>query len=211
MFEPKPHDGAEELLPWYATGQLDSGERARVEHHLLSCAACRTQLTFERRIMQEFRTLAPDLDSGWARMRSRVAPRSVRRPSVVWTDKLADAAKTFWRGLGRPVVPGLIAAQAAFALMAFLFAGWLYQPAYHTLSSAPAPSSANVIIMFRADAHVRDLDGELRGVGATIVGGPTPAGAFLLHVESRQRSSALSSLRSNPSVQMAEQIDGQGR
>ena len=37
----KPHDEAEALLPWYATGQLDERDRARVEKHLSACTDCR--------------------------------------------------------------------------------------------------------------------------------------------------------------------------
>jgi hypothetical protein len=211
MFEPKPHDEAEAMLPWYATGQLDSRERLRVEHHLLSCASCREQLTVERRIVQEVRALAPDLDSGWARMRSLIeSPPASRRngEAAAW---FGHAVRASWAALARPVVVGLVTAQVAVVVIASLFVGWIQQPAYRALSSAPPPSSANVIVMFRADVSVRKADDELRGAGATIVGGPTPAGAYLLHVESRERATALSQLRSNANVQMAEQIDGGGR
>src|SRR5256885_12089814 len=67
-----PHDEAEELLPWYATGQLDEADRVRVEDHLASCSDCREQLTLERRIVQEFRTTDPETDAGWTRLRSRI-------------------------------------------------------------------------------------------------------------------------------------------
>jgi len=33
-----PHDQAEELIPWYATGQLDAADRTLVETHLASCS-----------------------------------------------------------------------------------------------------------------------------------------------------------------------------
>ena len=36
----QPHDEAEELLPWYATGQLEAVQRERVEAHLAECADC---------------------------------------------------------------------------------------------------------------------------------------------------------------------------
>ena len=38
------HGEAEELLPWYANGQLDEADRAIVDAHLTSCAYCRQQL-----------------------------------------------------------------------------------------------------------------------------------------------------------------------
>jgi anti-sigma factor RsiW len=47
----EPHDQAEELLPWYVTGQLDADDRALVEQHLSSCPHCRRQLAVERRMV----------------------------------------------------------------------------------------------------------------------------------------------------------------
>src|SRR5262245_7788279 len=98
------HDEAEELLPWYVTGQLEEGDRVRVEEHLSSCSKCREQLTFERRMVQEFRAQAPEVDSGWARLRDRIeeadaAPSPVRR-----------AANDLWNVFRQPGVMALAAA-----------------------------------------------------------------------------------------------------
>src|SRR5438045_9794562 len=70
-----PHDEAEELLPWYATGQLEEADRIRVDDPLTSFSDCREQLTLERRIVQEFRTTDPEKDAGWTTLRSRVEAR----------------------------------------------------------------------------------------------------------------------------------------
>ena len=56
-----------------------------------------------------------------------------------------------------------------------------------------------------AEAMVRDV---LRAAGASIVGGPTSANAYLLHVAPGQRRIALAKLQSDDNVQMAEPIDG---
>ena len=55
----QPHDEAEELLPWYVTGQLDATERERVEAHLADCASCRDEFVLERRRMQDLRSFSP--------------------------------------------------------------------------------------------------------------------------------------------------------
>jgi hypothetical protein len=47
----------------------------------------------------------------------------------------------------------------------------------------------------------------MTAAGASIVSGPTSTGAYLLHVDPRQRQSALTKLRANDEVQLAEQID----
>ena len=75
----EPHDSAEELLPWYATGQLDSADRARFERHLAGCARCQRTLGMEPVLIDQVRAFAPDVESGWARLRSRIEARPQRR------------------------------------------------------------------------------------------------------------------------------------
>jgi hypothetical protein len=86
----------------------------------------------------------------------------------------------------------------------------LSRPDYHALGSAPAPAAANVIVIFRADATEGDVRDVLKAAGASIVGGPTPANAYLLHVAAGQRQLVLAKLQSDDNVQMAEPIDGAG-
>ena len=54
-----PHEQAEELLPWYATGRLDAADRSLVEAHLAACARCQRQLAGERRMVDRFRAKTP--------------------------------------------------------------------------------------------------------------------------------------------------------
>jgi anti-sigma factor RsiW len=211
MADPKlsdrpPHDEAEELLPWYVTGQLDAADRARVEKHLYSCASCRQQLGVERRLIDEFQSMTPEVDSGWARLKARIEPpRPVPTPRAPRPSFLADLHAL----IARPAVTALAAAQVA----ALAFGGWivtLSQPAYHALGSAPAPASANVIVMVRADATEEDVRDALKAAGASIVGGPTAADAYILQVEPRHRQTALAKLQANDNVQLAEAVDGAG-
>jgi anti-sigma factor RsiW len=192
------HDRAEELLPWYASGRLDAADRLVVEEHLSSCAHCREQLSLERRLVQEFRGLAPEVDAGWARLRNRIPPTRARRskPNPIW-------------GMVRhPAVATLAAAQVAFLVFGGAILLWLSRPTYHALGSPPPSSTADVIVMFRADATVEDVQSTLKAANASIVDGPTDADAYLLHVPERQRNLALARLRSDDDVQMAEPIDG---
>src|SRR5262245_8149433 len=106
------HDEAEELLPWYATGQLDATDRALVEKHLASCARCQRQLRAEHVLIDEFQVFTPEIDSGWARLRGRVEAQRPRRPAI------RDIAGEFWHALTRPVVATLAAAQVAFVAFA---------------------------------------------------------------------------------------------
>jgi anti-sigma-K factor RskA len=201
-FAAGPHDEAEELLPWYATGQLDAADRALVERHLLSCGNCREQLAVERRLIDEFQAMAPEVESGWARLRGRIdTPVQVAR-----APKLPFAQ--LWAFLTRPAVAAIAVAQLAFVVIAGGALLSLSRPAYHVLGSAPVPADANVIVIFDADTTEGEMRGALGAVGASIVGGPTSADAYLLHVAPAGRQNSLARLQADANVQLAQPIDG---
>jgi len=198
------HDEAEELLPWYATGQLDPTDQALVEHHLSTCARCQRQLGLERVLVEEFRSFTPEVDTGWTRLRDRIESPARTRSSV------AGIATQIWQALNRPAVATLAIAQLAFVIVSGSILLSLSRPAYQALGTSEAPPAANVLVIFRPDATEADIRGALRGSGASLVGGPTAANAYLLHVPADRRRAALASLRSTGDVQMAEPIDGAG-
>jgi len=206
LTEYKPHDEAEELLPWYANGQLDRADRERVEVHLSSCAHCRRQLELERSLIHKLEAIVPEMESGWARLRKRIEAPVPARTKPSRPSPFAEA----WAFLTRPAVAMLAATQLAFVVIAGVTLISLRQPAYHTLGSTPVPVTGNVIVMFRADATEQDIRNVLRSAGASLVDGPTPANAYLLHVSPRQRQLALKKLQSDDNVQLAQPIDGYG-
>src|SRR6185369_2897858 len=198
----EPHDQAEELLPWYATGQLDAADRALVEKHLASCARCQRQLAAERALIHEFQSLTPEIETGWAQLRGRIVAQPRSRP------RLGAALAEFWELLKRPAVAALATAQVAFVAIGATILQWSRQPTYVALGSAPVAGSANVIVMFRPEAREADLRGALATSGAALVGGPTEADAYLLHVPADARPAALEKLRKDSNVTLAQPIDG---
>ena len=201
------HEEAEVLLPWYATGQLDLPDHERVEAHLSSCASCRRQLKTERRLIEQFRSLTPEIDSGWARLRAQVEAGRFD-PS-----KRGRIFADIWGLLSRPAVATLAAAHLAFVVIAGAILLTISRPdaAYRTLGASDAPDTANVIVIFRPGATEENMRHALRGSGASLVGGPTAADGYLLHVPADQRSTALTKLQSDDDVQMAEPIDRVGQ
>ena len=196
------HEQAEELLPWYATGQLDAADRALVEDHLPSCARCQRQLANEHVLIDQFQAMSPEINSGWAQLRGQIEARPAARPGV--RETLAE----FWELLKRPVVAAIATAQVAFiAAVAMLFQ-WISQPTYVALGAGQAAASANVILMFRPEAREADLRSAIAGSGGTLVGGPTEADAYLLHVPGNARDAALGKLQKNANVTLAQPIDG---
>ena len=198
----EPHDQAETLLPWYATGQLDAADRALVETHLASCARCQRQLAAERALIHEFQSLTPEIETGWAQLRGRIVAQPRSRP------RLGAGLAEFWELLKRPAVAALATAQVAFVALGATILQWSSQPTYVALGSAPVAGSANVIVMFRPEARESDLRGALATSGAALVGGPTEADAYLLHVPVNARPAALEKLRKDSNVTLAQPIDG---
>jgi len=203
-----PHEQAEELLPWYATGQLDEADRSLVDAHLAACARCQRQLAGERRMVDRFQSFSPEVDSGWARMRQRIEAPAAERPS--W---IQQTATDIWQMLKRPAVAVLATAQVGLLAIAAAIAPSLSSaPAYVALGDrAAAAPAANVIILFSPQATEADMRSALRNSGASLVGGPTDADAYLLRVAPDQRTPSLTKLRDNGSVLMAEPIDRPGQ
>ena len=195
------HEEADALLPWYATGELDEAERTLVETHLKSCARCQRQLRHEQRLIDEFATLNPEVEAGWTRLRDRIAlpapaPRRVR-----------FANRGIWQTVRRPAVAGLLAAQLAFVVFAGGLMLSLQQPDYRALGASQAPAAANVLVIFKPDTTEQHMRAALTASGASLVGGPTSADAYLLRVQPAAREAALARLRSNRDITLAQPID----
>lgn len=198
------HAETQLLLPWYLNGTLEESERQRIAAHLSRCEECRADLERERTIGIRISGAAPDVERGWADMQARM--RAAGRPRT---------AHWFRR---RVPVGWAVGAQAAAAalIVAVLLPGNLATPApvpaYHALGSTAGAKTAsgNLIVMFAEDSTERDLRGALAQAGARIVGGPTEAGAYVLHVGDADRERALLQLRSDTHVTLAEPIDPAG-
>jgi anti-sigma factor RsiW len=142
------HRQVQEALPWYVTDQLAPAERAEVDEHLLTCAACRRDLAAERELAAHIVSLPINADAGWEAVRRRMQGRT--RDKSPW--HALSALKQMWL---RPTHMGWVVASQVVVIMA---AGAVYmalprQPTaeYHALSAAPTPRAGNVIAMFRPD------------------------------------------------------------
>jgi anti-sigma factor RsiW len=198
-----PHDEAEELLPWYVTGRLDAADRELVEKHLTDCASCQAQLRIERRLADQYRDYSPQVEANWARLRDRIEPAAEMPPTAVNSN--------WWSSLSRPAIAGLMAAQLATVALTAGVVASLNQPnaAYRALGSAPVAASANAVVVFQPQTTEKQLRKLLNTSGAELVGGPTEADAYVLHIAPTSRTAALDRLRARPEVVMAEPIDGQ--
>jgi hypothetical protein len=107
------------------------------------------------------------------------------------------------------VVAAALAAQLALVVIAGGLVTYFNQPpAYHVLGAAPVPASANVVVVFKPDTREEQLRRLLDASDASLVGGPTDADAYLLHVPAEARNATVTRLRARPEIVMAEPIDG---
>jgi anti-sigma factor RsiW len=197
------HREVQTLLPWYVTDQLDAADRARVEAHLADCAECRAELSLERHLDAGVAGLPLGVEQDWAEFRRRLRAASTGR------SRAATAVARLWRRLGRRASLGwVLAAQMAAVLVVGALLLPFGRPApYRALGTvAPAPVG-NVMVIFRPDASERDLRQILRASGARLVGGPTAADAYVLIVPAAERPTALTRLRGDADVVLAEPID----
>lgn len=191
------HRELRDLLPWYATGQLDAADRARVEAHLASCPDCQAEVQFERRLDDEVARMPVDIDRSWSRMKKRMD-----------RDRPLGRLRQFAGAITAPA-PWAGWAAASFLL---LVSGALLLPsmqpaAYHTLSAAPSAASGNVVVIFRPDTRERDMREALVATDARLVDGPTATDAYVLRVPAAKRQAALAILRGRADVVLAAPLD----
>jgi anti-sigma factor RsiW len=176
------HERMNELLPWYVNSTLDRDEAARVEEHLGSCAACRSEVA---RVRQLSATVRAEDDAGWAAS----PPHFARLLANV--DASEEGAAPLWqrlrkwiRATPRPVRFALALQSAAIiALAAVETVGPGH--VYETLSRAPAtaPSSrARLHVVFAPDMSEGELRELLQGAQAVIVDGPSAAGVYTIEL-----------------------------
>ena len=192
------HSAVQGLLPWYARGQLDADDARDVQEHLLQCAACRAELEAEvpMQAMLSLTATAPDhasVEAGLARMRAQMKAQA------------SPASRSGSRWL--PWALGLQGCAIAVLLtMVAVQTTRVETPAqYKGLASGEQPAKAEALIMFRADASELRIREVLQAHGASLVGGPTESGAYLLHLDPSPKT--LDSLRAEPVVTLVESLE----
>ena len=200
-FTGDPHRETRDLMPWLVSGRLDPDEQARVEAHLAACQECSRELAAERELAGAVAELPIATGIGWAAMRDRLdAAARQMNPSP-----LQPARPRFTlRQIGL-----FMAAQAALLAAAISITARVATPVapYHALGAAPSTAVGNVIVVFRPDVRESEMRRLLKGSEARLVDGPTAANAYVLRVPQAERAAALSQLRNDAAVVLAEPLD----
>lgn len=198
------HRDIEALLPWYAAGSLDEAEAARVQQHLRDCPECRAELSWQRRLAETAAPLPEGLDP--ERALARLMPRLEQAaPAKAAPPRFAGALLDWLRGHGG-WKGWAIAAQAVVIVGLAANIQQSGDPsAYRALGSAPA-ATPDVLVVFKPEASVQQVQRLLKASGARLVGGPTATGAWLLDIDPGQRAPLLAALRADPAVDVAEAL-----
>ncbi|MEM9300912.1 MAG: hypothetical protein AAGE01_02305 [Pseudomonadota bacterium] len=171
MTEQREDRDCKALLPWYVNGTLAPDETARVERWL----AARPEARMEAEGLGALRrTLAADTptpgDAALALMRTKARIA-------------ADEGRPGWRLW----LPGLAAAMTL--AIAVGIASWPgeepTEPAFETLSDAPAPAAGVVVrLVFRDGVSVAQQDALLEAWGATRIDAPGSGDVLAIRLES---------------------------
>lgn len=175
----------------------------------------------ERALARLMPQLGPQMESQLApQMESQLALQGAAQPAMAATARppaqpsadgrlrqLAARWRAFWFG-GSGWMPWALAGQGV------LIAGLAFRllpgetSDYRALSNGGAapPPAGNVVVVFRPDAQLGQVQQILQTQGARVVDGPTVTGAYVLDVPDANQAQALTALKAYPVVQLAEPL-----
>ena len=186
------HHRVAKLLPWAVLGTLPAAERRLVDEHLAVCAECRAELEWERKLqaVQPAAGATPDMEAALASL----APRLESEPR-----RQAGGARWMQWALA-----------AQLLVIAGLGGQLLRQHDDYRLLGGAAAGAGNLVVVFRPETSERQLRTILQDNGARVVGGPTVTNAWVLEVPPAHLGSAVTRLRGEAAVQLAEPLAPDG-
>jgi hypothetical protein len=210
------HQAMRDLLPWFVNGTLGQGEAASVREHVQHCAQCAGDVARERRLQAGAladvaasadaagRDAGLDVEGALARLMPRLGPQRQAAPGRAPAPRAARLRAWFGAGWMPWALAGQCALIAVLAIQGIGPQG--AGGAYQALSDAPPAPAGTIVVMFRPDASLREVQRTLHASGARVVDGPTVTGAFVLSAPPGGQSNTLAMLRADGGVQLAEAL-----
>jgi anti-sigma factor RsiW len=205
------HERIAALLPWYVNETLNDAARAKVEEHLLGCAACRGDLALERRIRAGLSVDGP-LEfmpaASLNRLRGMLDKEAVTAP-VNAPEQGPPRRLHHWQWLTAASFAGALAAAGLLTAGHWLTASGSRTSAYHTVTdSAPHPRDEVVRAVFVPTITLVELQALLDEAQLRIISGPTEAGVYSLAAKSNLPiGTSLALLRRHRTVRFAESVE----
>jgi anti-sigma factor RsiW len=189
----------EMLLPWYVSGRLDAGDRARVETYLARDAGMRRQLDLIRAEQQDTIAANEALRTPSAGALDRLmASLPHHEPSLAERIATSSVYQTFADFFTAPTVRGVRLAAVAAAVLLLMQAALITTllvrgdagGTYHTASGQVDNKGIQAFVVFADDVRVPAISGLLADFDATIVDGPKPGGVYKVRIRSSDLSEA---------------------
>ena len=196
---PTEREEIEMLLPWYVSGRLDAGDRARVETYLARDAGLRHQLDLIRAEQQETIAANEALRTSSAGALDRLmASLPYHEPSLAERITASSLYQTVADFFAAPTARGVrlaaVAAAALLLMQAALITTLLVRGdaggTYHTASGQADNKGISAFVVFADDVRVPAVTGLLADFDATIVDGPKPGGVYKVRLRSSDLSDA---------------------
>jgi anti-sigma factor RsiW len=214
------HRQAWDQIPWLINGTLPESERPAIDAHLESCADCREELEFQRRLVAalDARTsVQGDPQMSWPQLRARIDAAGLPLRTTRNSGRRGYGASRAW-------IPWLVAAMVVQAIGLGVLGTVLWAKpgtsmtamggGYRTLSaSEPVSGAATIRVVFAPELSVGRMQALLAAAGLQVQSGPSSAGVWSLEPlhdlnRSAATQAALRELRSSAEVRFAEAIGG---
>jgi anti-sigma factor RsiW len=195
---PTEREEIEMLLPWYVSGRLDAGDRARVESYLARDAGMRHQLDLIRAEQQETIAANEALRTPAAGALDRLmASLPHHTPGLAERITMSSVYQTVADFFAAPTVRGVrlaaVAAAALLLIQAVTISTLLMRGdggTYQTASGQADTKGVSAFVVFADDVRVPAITALLADFDATIADGPKPGGVYKVRLRSSDLSEA---------------------
>jgi hypothetical protein len=220
------HHDCWQMLPWIVTGRIATGDRQRVERHLLECTQCREELDQQRALCDVVRreesvVLAPQ--ASLQKLMSRIDASLAESDPTETADSGAVALYMPPRARPLPRWIAVAAAVQTLAIAALLTLIWqqrdaeMNAPRFTTLTNTTEPTARGPLlrVVLKPEMTNAQLQSLLSNVNAQIVSGPTEAGVYSLALSRSHQSGSvvdvLEQVRATPGVIFAEHVSTESK
>lgn len=187
----EPQD-VEELLPWYVTGRVSREEARGIEAALKTMPDLAGKLAQVQREREAVSRASETAESAPPETLQRLLQQveTTRQWRVPRIESRSEAGNWLKVAMGRNAVWQTALAAASVAIVAL--GVQLYNvPAgdqFDVAASLKTTGGATVVVTFQPSAAAGDVASLLSGLGARIVDGPKPGGAYIVELPSDQAS-----------------------
>ncbi|MBI1771951.1 MAG: zf-HC2 domain-containing protein [Burkholderiales bacterium] len=205
------HSQVQDLLPWYVVNTLQPDEQQLVRTHLQTCVACQDDLQWQLKLKtgEPVASTAPDVERALARLLPRLDAQV--QPNRAKTDnnfmaRLLSMFKTDGKTSTRWGT-AVMAAQSAVivGLIALIALPKQDDSNYRVLGSGER-SSGNIVVVFKPETTVKDIQRIMAMNDARIIDGPTVTNAYLLNVPDTRLTQSIKELRTETGIELVESL-----